>query len=340
MVSVLPWLSLVLASLLFFLLLFSRFLPRRTRAIRGLCVLVTGCDTGLGRDLALGFQSRHLIVYAGCLTPAGVASLSSLSLPNLRPFVLDVTSDASVAASVSLVQSSHPHRLDVLVNNAGVFDGFLLELTPVSAFQRCLDVNLLGTVRLSQACLPLLRRSSGRVVTIGSFLGSFSSYALSAYAASKHGLEALHDSMRAEASLHAVQCSLVQPGTMRTALLQQVTSVYRQLWDAGDEDVKAAYGDAWRLSVTPRISRTMQLLSTSTAAVVSVVIGSVQSETASSRYRVGLDSWACWLLRFLPVSDWMLDRLLAWLVGIPRPASVLAGAAQMQKRETRKTTAG
>jgi NAD(P)-dependent dehydrogenase (short-subunit alcohol dehydrogenase family) len=339
MVSVLSWLSIVAASLLL-LLLVSRLLPRATRSIHGLSVLVTGCDRGLGRDLALAFQSHHATVYAGCLTPAGVAALSSLSLPNLRPFLLDITTDASVTASVSFVQSSPPYSLDVLVNNAGVFDGFLLELTPVSAFQRCLDVNVLGTVRMSQACLPLLRRSRGRIVTIGSFLGSFSSYALSAYSVSKHGLEALHDSMRAEAALHSVQCSLVQPGTMRTALLQQVTKVYRELWEAGDKDVKAAYGEAWLLTAMPRISRIMLLLSTSTAAVVTVVIRSVQSECACSRYRVGLESWACWLLRFLPISDWMLDAVLAWLVGIPRPAAAPASAGEGEEVERKKATAG
>jgi len=309
-------------------LLYTRYHRRaHRRSLSGLTILITGCDTGLGCHLALHLHSVGMVVYAGCLTHGAVKELTNLALPHFHPLQLDVTSDASAAAAINFI-TARSASLHCLINNAGVFDTFLCELTPLSAYGRCMDVNFLGTVRLTQHCAPLLRRCGGRLVTVGSFLGSVSGWSLSAYSASKWALEGWHDSVRGELAMFGVQCMLLQPGTMRTQLVTEVGAVYRRRWEAASATVKADYG-ADMLRVIPAVERIMALLSSDTIGVVREVEQQLRRAQMDSRVRVGWDSRLCGLVRHLPISDRMMDWLLATLVSMPTPAAILltAGAS-------------
>ena len=323
------WLTLLLVLVVW--LLYTRYHRRnaRGRSLHGRTILITGCDQGLGRHLALHLHSVGMHVYASCLTHEAVKQLTALALPNLHSFQLDVTSDASAAAAVQFV-TDRSASLDCLLNNAGVVDTFLCELTPIAAYQRCLDVNFLGAIRLTQHFAPLLRSAHGRLLTIGSFLGTMSAWSLSAYSASKWALEAWHDSVRGELSLFGVQCLLLQPGTMRTQLVSEVGAVYRRRWAAGGAAVRADYGEEV-LRVIPAIERIMALLSSDTTGVVREVERQLRRAQMDSRVRVGWDSNVCGLIRFLPVSDRLVDWGLAALIKMPTPAAVLR-AAQATKR--------
>lgn len=294
----------------------------RRRSLAGLTVLITGCDTGLGQHIALHLQSIGMVVYAACLTRDAVIELNDRALPRLHSLQLDVTSDSSAAAALSFV-AGRSASLDCLINNAGVFDTFLCELTPISSYQQCLSVNFLGTVRMLHHFGPLLRSSvsGGRMLTIGSFLGTISSWSLSGYSASKWALEAWHDSVRGELGMFGVQCSLIQPGTMRTQLVSQVGATYRRRWECGSESVKADYG-ADMLRVIPAVQRIMEVLSSDTVHVVRAVEYQMRRHVMDSRVRVGWDSWVCGLARYIPISDHMMDWTLAALVSIPQPAAV------------------
>ena len=308
------WLALCLIALVW--LLFSRYHRHcHRRSLRGVSIVITGCDTGLGRHLALHLQSVGMLVYAGCLTQRAVSELTGLALPQFHPLQLDVTSDTSVASAVEYV-TARSVRVDCVLNNAGVFDTFVCELTPLSSYSRCLDVNFLGAVRVTQHFAPLLRASGGRLLSVGSFLGSISGWSLSAYSASKWALEAWHDSVRGELAVFGVQCSLLQPGTMRTRLVTDVGSVYRRRWELGSEAVKADYG-ADTLRVIPAVERIMALLASDTGGVVLAVEKQLRLARMDSRVRTGWDSWLCGLVRCLPISDRMMDWVLGALVALP-----------------------
>jgi 11-cis-retinol dehydrogenase len=310
------WSTLILLSIVYYL--FYRYLfTRGTRPIRGLTVLISGCDSGLGRDLALHLSSLGMIVYASCLTPSGVASLTSLpSHPSLHPFLLDVTSLPSLDAAVTLLTPLLPSGLDCLINNAGVFHSFVTELTPLSVYQRSMAVNFLGVVSTTTAFLPLLRlSSSGRVVSISSFAGFSSAITLSAYSASKHALEGWHDSVRGEVRSQGVQCTLIQPGTMRTGMLREVEKGWRQVWQEGTDEVKQHYEGV--MDAIPTVQHIMQAMSCNTRRVVTVIEGSLRSVRAASRYRVGWDSEAMWWWSRLPIPDEWRDALIHLMLNLP-----------------------
>ncbi len=130
--------------------------------------LITGANRGLGYETARQLIDRGHTVYIGARTAeAGQEAATRLGA---RFVQLDVTDDASVAAALDVIDAQE-HHLDVLVNNAGI--GGVPEISGPVAL-RTFDTNVVGIVRVTQAAIPLLRRSDNPVVVnVSSALGSF-----------------------------------------------------------------------------------------------------------------------------------------------------------------------
>src|SRR6185312_11409457 len=109
-------------------------------------------------------------------------------------------------------------RLDGLVDNAGIAIAAPLEFLPPEELTRQLDVNVVGQLRVVQAFLPALRRARGRVVLMGSVGGRSALPFLGAYAMSKFALEAMADALRLELGPWGMHVSIVEPGTIATAI--------------------------------------------------------------------------------------------------------------------------
>jgi NAD(P)-dependent dehydrogenase (short-subunit alcohol dehydrogenase family) len=133
--------------------------------------------------------------------------------PGTRELLFDVTDADAVERAATAVQS-----LDGLVANAGIAIAAPLEYLPPEELTRQLDVNVVGQLRVVQAFLPALRRSRGRVVLMGSVGGRSALPFLGAYAMSKFALEAMADSLRLELAPFGLHVSIVEPGTIATAM--------------------------------------------------------------------------------------------------------------------------
>ena len=139
--------------------------------------LVTGANKGIGYEIAAGLAARGWSVGVGARDDerreAAVAKLQADGA-DVFGVPLDVTDDASVAAAAGLIEE-RSGRLDVLVNNAGVTGGSpqLPTTVDLAAVRRALEANVLGVIRVTNAMLPLLRRSaSPRIVNMSSSVGS------------------------------------------------------------------------------------------------------------------------------------------------------------------------
>jgi NAD(P)-dependent dehydrogenase (short-subunit alcohol dehydrogenase family) len=142
--------------------------------------LVTGANKGIGFEIARQLGRRGATVLLGARDPErGAAAERALRDEGLdaHQLTLDVTDEASIAAAARQIEADHD-RLDVLVNNAGVAGvagSGLPSETPIDKFRTLLETNLLGVVAVTNAVLPLLRRSpAGRIVNVSSELGSIS----------------------------------------------------------------------------------------------------------------------------------------------------------------------
>jgi NAD(P)-dependent dehydrogenase (short-subunit alcohol dehydrogenase family) len=153
---------------------------------------------------------------------------------------LDVTDPGQIAAVAEQVGPA----LDGLVDNAGIAVAAPLELVPLDELRRQLEVNVVGQVAVLQAVLPALRRSRGRVVFMGSVGGRSALPFLGPYAASKHALEAIADSLRIELAPLGVDVSIVEPGSIATPIWRKGAERADELRESFDEERAALYASA------------------------------------------------------------------------------------------------
>jgi NADP-dependent 3-hydroxy acid dehydrogenase YdfG len=181
--------------------------------------LVTGAGTGIGAAIARILADRGDALVLLARSDARAADLSR-QFAGARTVVADLADPSGLATA--LAGQEVPDRLDSLLHVAG-----LVELGPVSrldheVWRRTMDVNLLAPAELTRLCLPALRTARGHVVMVNSGSGLHANPDWSAYAASKHGLRALADSLRAEEAAAGVRVSSVYPGRTATDMQAKV----------------------------------------------------------------------------------------------------------------------
>ena len=174
-------------------------------------VLITGCSTGIGNDLARRLARAGYTVIATARHPESLHDLPvALALP------LDVTDSASVASATDEIMRRFG-RIDVLVNNAGYALRGALEEVPVEDVQAMFDVNVFGVMRMIRAVVPHMRRQgSGRIIIISSIAGKCSTPGNGTYSATKFAVEALSDALRWELAPFDIQVVIIEPGSIST----------------------------------------------------------------------------------------------------------------------------
>jgi uncharacterized oxidoreductase len=160
-------------------------------------ILITGGGSGIGLALARALAPENTVVIAG--RDERKLEATRASTPRLQALRLDVTSEDDARRTIGWVDE-HLGGLDLLVNSAGVFmSGAFDEAGAERAARADVEVNLLGSVRMTRLALPLLRRSDdGAVVLLSSALALVSAPRMAVYAASKAAIHSLARSLRAE----------------------------------------------------------------------------------------------------------------------------------------------
>ena len=136
------------------------------------------------------------------------------SSARLRPIHIDVCDLASIDTAVKEIgERDGDNGLTAVVNNAGIGVGGPVEYLSIDEWHRQLDVNVIGQVAVTKAVLPLIRKSKerGRIVFIGSVGGRVASPFIAPYAASKHAIEAIAESMRHELARTGIRIVVVEP---------------------------------------------------------------------------------------------------------------------------------
>jgi NAD(P)-dependent dehydrogenase (short-subunit alcohol dehydrogenase family) len=189
--------------------------------------LVTGAGRGLGVDIAqAALAAGHAVVATG-RDPEKVVKAVGES-EDLLAVQLDVTDPAEAQAAVQAAVDRFG-RIDVLVNNAANFyAGFFEEISP-DDFRAQIETNLFGPVNVTRAVLPVMRaQRSGLVVTISSTAGIVGGEFVSAYAASKFGVEGWIESLTPEVASFGIRTMVVEPGFFRTELLTPESTSYAE----------------------------------------------------------------------------------------------------------------
>jgi len=270
-------------------------------------VLVTGASTGIGRATALRLDAAGWRVFAGVRKQDDAESLREAGSERLVPLLLDITDSAQIAAAVEQVDAVAEGGLDGLVNNAGVAIPSPLETIPIDDFRRQVEVNLTGHVAVTQAMLPALRRTQGRVVFISSIGGRIAFPLTGAYHAAKFGIEAVGDVFRQELRPWGIAVSIVEPGSIDTPIWERGERTADEIGERSPQR-EALYGKAiesYRKVVKQLAERGIP--PEKVAAVVEHALGARRPRT---RYLVGLDAKLQGRLKpFVPTP--IFDRVIA-----------------------------
>ena len=272
-------------------------------------VLVTGASRGIGRATALRLARHGWQVHAGVRRAEDGASLQAEAPRDaVHPVTLDLRDPEQIAALPQAVGG----QLDAVVNNAGIVVGGPVEALALADLREQLDINVVAQVAVTQAVLPMLRASKGRVVFVSSVSGRVSTPFMGAYTASKFAIEALADSLRIELRPWGIPVVLVEPGSIDTDL-------WRNALDVADETEAKMSAEHRRLysRQLTGMRKTVAMVQRRTSPVDKVAVAVERGVTASrprARYLVGSDARAQVAMRgALPTR--VLDAVLARVMG-------------------------
>ena len=194
-------------------------------------ILVTGAGSGFGLGLAKALHALNHQVIAVCQFDEQATQLSN---DGIEAMVVDITN----ANSVSQLSSLEP---DVLVNNAGRGQLGQIATVDIDAVQEVFNVNVFGTLRVTQAVLPGMReRGTGRIIIVSSIAGIFSGLLSGPYSMTKHALEAMAKSLKVEEGPYGIEVCKINPGPYSTGFNDEMVERVEAGYKKGTRDAEYA----------------------------------------------------------------------------------------------------
>jgi NAD(P)-dependent dehydrogenase (short-subunit alcohol dehydrogenase family) len=268
-------------------------------------VVITGASTGIGHASALHLASLGYQVFAGVRRDEDAERLRQAN-GSIEPVMIDVTDQASIDAAAATVREATGGSIAGLVNNAGIAVPGPLEYLPMDEFRRQIEVNLIGQVAVTQAFLPMLRPARGRIVNIGSIGGRVALPLLGPYAASKHAMEGLTDSLRRELRPSGIEVSIIRPGPIATEIWERGNTKADELLERMPE-AEQHYGAAIAGARAGAQERMKEAIPAKE--VAEVVAHALTSDKPKTRYLVGPRTRPMALLATVLPDRWF-DRLI------------------------------
>lgn len=245
-------------------------------------VLVTGASRGIGKATALHLATLGWDVLAGVRADADAERLRAEGGDRVEPIRLDVTSSSDVDALARHVVGG----LDALVNNAGAPAEGPMEAIDLDRLRAAFELNVVGQVAVTQAVLPQLRASAGRIVFISSLNGRISTPLNGAYSATKFAVEAIADAMRIELRPWRIKVAVVEPGPIATDIWAGALDRF----DAMAGELPAQHRELYRKNIagTRRMMTILQKQAAPADTVARVVERALTSRRPRARYQVNV----------------------------------------------------
>ena len=177
--------------------------------------IITGCDTGIGNELCRIFSENGYLALISYLEENPFPDD-----PSIKACKLDLRIEEDIDSFFKFVQQyvDQGHKIEYLVNNAGVALGGPIENVPMKIFREIFEVNYFGLISLTQRLIPALIKSRGRIIVIGSMAGKIALPFLSPYVSTKFALEGFCDSLRREMTPFGVKVVLIEPAAIATPI--------------------------------------------------------------------------------------------------------------------------
>ncbi len=228
-------------------------------SLTGKVALVTGASRGIGKAIATQLQALGATV-VGTATSAHGAEKIAEYLGTGNGLVLNVTSDDSIAAMFTAIKEAHG-GVDILVNNAGITRDNLFMRMKDDEWQDIIDTNLTSVYKVSKAAIrPMIKKRNGRIINIGSVVGSMGNAGQVNYSTAKAGLLGFTKSLAREIASRGITVNTIAPGFIDTDMTQTLT----------DEQKEGIFSQvpANRLGKPEEIASTVAFLASDTAAYI------------------------------------------------------------------------
>ena len=280
-------------------------------------VVITGASTGIGWATTKLLLDRGFRVFGSVRKAGDAERLRSEFGANFTPLIFDVTDEATVLAAARQVRAAlGGETLFGLVNNAGIaVTGPVLELA-ADEFRRQMDVNVIGPIIATQAFGPLLgsdpslKGPKGRIVMISSVAGKNGNPLTAAYAASKHAIEGLSESLRREMMLFGIDVIIIAPGPVKTPI-----------WSKAEEVDISAYKNSPFFPALERMRKFMLHLGEiglPPERIAERIAEALTSASPKVRYQITPDPMRHLMTAVLPKR--MVDKIIARRIGLMPPA--------------------
>jgi NAD(P)-dependent dehydrogenase (short-subunit alcohol dehydrogenase family) len=280
-------------------------------------VVITGASTGIGWATAKLLLTRGFRVFGSVRKPADADRLQAELGANFTPLLFDVTDEAAVLAAAREVRTAlNGETLAGLVNNAGIaVAGPILELA-ADEFRRQLEVNVIGPIIAIQAFGPLLgsdpslKGPKGRIVMISSVAGKTGNPLTAGYAASKHAIEGLSESLRREMMRFGIDVVIIAPGAVKTPI-----------WSKAQDIDMSAYKNSPYFPALEKISAFTKHLSEiglPPEKIAAVIADALTTAHPKVRYQLTPDPMRHLITGLLPKR--MVDKIIAKRLGLMPPA--------------------
>jgi NAD(P)-dependent dehydrogenase (short-subunit alcohol dehydrogenase family) len=272
-------------------------------------ILITGASSGIGATTVRILAEHGFFVYAGVRRDIDGTHLEAMLGPNVRAIHLEVTDSHSIDAARELIESEG--GLDAVINNAGIVVAAPLEFVSLADVRRQFEVNTFGPIALTQAMLPLLRRSRGRLINVGSIAGRAVLPFMAPYAASKHALRAFSDALRMEIAPAGVTVSLIEPGAIATPIWRRSEEANSALNNALPQVARDLYGKS--LTRFRKLAHGAAFRASTPEKVAHAILHALEAKQPHAYYLVGTDAFGHLAFSWLParVRDFLLRRVLA-----------------------------
>ena len=270
-------------------------------------ILITGCSSGIGKDVAITLHNKGWRVFATCRSKTDCTFFTKLGIES---FPLDLLKEESINCAVNLVKEKTKSQLDVLFNNGAYAIPGAIQDIPRSAMREIFEVNVFGQIDLINRCIPLMMNSDyPKVINCSSVLGFISLPYRGLYSATKYSIEALTDALRRENYDSKIKFVLIQPGPINTDIKKKSVkhfekwidwkkSIHKKTYE--NKVIKRLYDNNYKDSVN--------IYELQPDEVTKILIKVLNSKKPKARYKITIQTKIAQIMtKLLPTNtlDWL-----------------------------------
>ena len=249
--------------------------------------MVVGAAGGVGMQVVRLLKEQGATVMATVMNTAEAERFEAV-YPGSTVYELDLSVPEDVYAKLSC-NLTEQTSIDGVVVCAAISPIGPIESTDLSTFRSAIEVNYLSNVAIYQAVLPALRKSAGRLILISSMAGKVAMPFIGAYSASKYALEAIGDVMRREAAPQGITVSLIEPGGIRTPMVDAQLQLVAEKIGSLTPQEESKYGYLYR-GFHQAAAQSNQSTASSPEEVAAIVVKAMTEKDPAPRYIAGAEA--------------------------------------------------